>query len=496
MHIAILNPQGNFDPKDSYWTEHPDFGGQLVYVKEIALAMASLGHRVDILTRQVIDDEWPEFAAPLDRYPQSDTVRIIRIPCGPPEFLAKEELWPYLGTDWLNGILDFYESEGSFPDICTAHYADGGVVGALICKARDIPFTFSGHSLGAWKMEKLKATLSNLESLDQQFNFRTRILAERIAMNHASCVVTSTEQEKKVQYAHAAYQRAVDVLDEDHFAVVPPGVNLGLFSPEKSELDEVIADRINSAMHRDLSADRQNLPLILCSSRLDHKKNHFGLVEAFVKSDKLRKKANLAIVVRGAENAIDERDAFSGEEREILDKIASLLEVHSATEEVSAFPLNSQSELAAAYRVCAKRRSVFALTALYEPFGLAPLEAMSCGLPAVVTKNGGPSESLIDLATGEEFGVLIDPEDHEDIARGLLKTLSSESDWARYRDAGIKRVISRYTWDATATGYLKVLERIIEKADDSDLLPIPAYFEDPTPANQIPLEELAQLYFE
>lgn|GEM_PF-4670272 len=33
MHIAFLNPQGNFDLADRYWTEHPDFGGQLVYVK-------------------------------------------------------------------------------------------------------------------------------------------------------------------------------------------------------------------------------------------------------------------------------------------------------------------------------------------------------------------------------------------------------------------------------------------------------------------------------
>ena len=69
MHIAFLNPQGNFDPDDSYWTEHPDFGGQLVYVKQVALAMAELGHRVDILTRRIVDPAWPEFAAPFDAYP-------------------------------------------------------------------------------------------------------------------------------------------------------------------------------------------------------------------------------------------------------------------------------------------------------------------------------------------------------------------------------------------------------------------------------------------
>jgi len=69
MHIAFLNPQGNFDPNDRYWTEHPDFGGQLVYVKEVAIAMAELGHDVDIVTRQITDPTWPEFAAPLDQYP-------------------------------------------------------------------------------------------------------------------------------------------------------------------------------------------------------------------------------------------------------------------------------------------------------------------------------------------------------------------------------------------------------------------------------------------
>jgi hypothetical protein len=35
MRIAFLNPQGIFDPEDSYWTEGPDFGNQLVYVKQV-----------------------------------------------------------------------------------------------------------------------------------------------------------------------------------------------------------------------------------------------------------------------------------------------------------------------------------------------------------------------------------------------------------------------------------------------------------------------------
>ena len=66
MHIVFLNPQGNFDPKDSYLTEHPDFGGQLVYVKELAQALATNGHKVDIVTRKIIDSDWPEFSTNQD----------------------------------------------------------------------------------------------------------------------------------------------------------------------------------------------------------------------------------------------------------------------------------------------------------------------------------------------------------------------------------------------------------------------------------------------
>jgi sucrose-phosphate synthase len=155
--------------------------------------------------------------------------------------------------------------------------------------------------------------------------------------------------------------------------------------------------------------------------------------------------------------------------------------------------LNSQPELAAAYRFLAKFKSAFALTALYEPFGLAPLEAISCGLPAVVTKNGGPSESLQE---GErEFGVLVDPSDPDDIAQGLLRVLGSEESWTRFQGAGMQRVLSRYTWERTAEGYLGVLKDLVGEPARPGKLAIPEYFGHPTPENDIPLADLGALYF-
>ncbi|HED03862.1 MAG TPA: glycosyltransferase family 1 protein [Candidatus Fraserbacteria bacterium] len=499
MQIIFLNPQGNFDPQDSYWTEHPDFGGQLVYVKETALALAELGHRVDIVTRQISDPAWPEFSAPLDAYPGHPRVRIVRIPCGPPGFLPKEALWPYLGTDWLRGILDFYQQGGSSPDVVTAHYADGGLTAALLQRETGLPFTWTAHSLGAQKMDKLQVNRENLAAMDQRFHFARRLMAERVAMSHAAGLITSTHQEQQDQYGHRAYHGALRSRSRSgpRWAVIPPGVNRRVFSTEPHELDALLRRRIEAALTRDLAPERRELPWVICSSRLDRKKNHLGLVKAFAQNEKLRATANLAVAVRGAENPLRERSQFEGEAGVILAEIAALLDEHALWPVVTSFPLNDQAELAAAYRLAARRRSVFALTALYEPFGLAPLEAMSCGLPAVVTRNGGPAESLSDRRTGGEYGLLVDPTDPSEIARALLVLLSSPAKWQRYRQAGIERVANRYTWESTAKGYMSLLTEL--RAPQSPAapggLPIPDYFTQPTPDNDIALEELAALYF-
>lgn len=491
MHIAFINPQGNFDPDDRYWTEHPDFGGQLVYVKEVALALGAMGHRVDILTRRIIDPDWPGFEDQFDAYPEAPNVRIVRLRCGGDKFLRKEDLWPHLGTEWVPNIIAFYETEDSLPDVATTHYADGGLSGALLQAQKGVRFTFTGHSLGAQKMDKLGVNAENLEEMEARFHFSKRIMAERVSMAHSARIITSTQQERSEQYGHHAYHGAVDPTNETRFAVIPPGVNRRIFSPQTGSDDDLVRDRIEKALDRDVDSQREHLPLVLASSRLDEKKNHMGLVRAFAKSAELRSHANLAIVVRGLDDPLHDYGSLSENERAIMDQITTLMDEADLWGCVTGFPLNSQAELAAAYRVLALRRSVFALTALYEPFGLAPLEAMSCGLPAVVTENGGPSESMLEGA--REFGVLVDPTDPQDIASGLLRVVGSESSWKVFQGAGIERVQARYTWDRTAEGYLDVLRAIQSEAIGTSAIAIPEYFIHPDQAN-IPLAWLKELY--
>lgn len=493
MHIAFINPQGNFDRHDSYWTQHPDFGGQLVYVKEVAIQLALIGNQVDIITRQIIDPDWPEFSERIEHYSNVDDLRIIRLPCGPKGFINKEELWPYLGTEWVYRIEDHYQDDG-LPDIFTTHYADGGLCGALLNQHTGIPFTFTGHSLGAQKMDKLGVSRSNIIDIDKMYKFSRRILAERVSMDRCSCIFTSTQQERFIQYGHHVYHLAITPNDDHRFSVTPPGVNCEIFSPEISDLDSAITKRFVDSMRRDIPAERHSLPMVLASSRLDPKKNHIGILKAFVADPALHMNANLALVVSGIDDPLHDLSDVDPKEKVLLEEIISFIEKNDLRKNVFSVRIDNQRELAAAYRYAASLRSVFVLTALYEPFGLAPLEAMSCGLPAIVTQNGGPSESMV--AGGKEFGILIDPSDPKDIARGIMRILTDKNVWNEFHQAGMQRISSKFTWKRTAEGYLNSFEKILtDKINGYNKLHIPEYFTNPIQSNDTLLELLASLYF-
>ena len=272
-----------------------------------------------------------------------------------------------------------------------------------------------------------------------------------------------------------------------------------------------------TSLQRDLGPGRIGLPCVVASSRLDPKKNHLALVEAFADSPTLRESANLVILTGSLENPLEDYGAARDEERAVLDSLMEIIDRAGMRGEVSMFALRGQRALAAAYRHLAQRRSVFALTALYEPFGLAPLEAMAAGLPAVVTKFGGPSESMRE--GDEEYGILVDPTDPEDVGAGLHALTSNPEVWERYARAGYGRVLARYTWERTAEGYLGAISG--EKSDAVEgreegattlhagdapgparkrlrspgRLPIPSYFTDQASGEGVSLETLDELYY-
>ncbi len=277
-------------------------------------------------------------------------------------------------------------------------------------------------------------------------------------MERAWRIITSTRQERTEQYGHPLYAGAADVSDDTRFEVIPPGVNTRVFSTAPGELDGEVAARLDERLH---DPRQQHL---LVSSRIDPKKNIAGTVEAWVNSPELHERAGLVICVRGLDDPFEELDLLSTDEQAVLRPILDMIAGAGLRDRVDFLDIRSQAELAAAYRYFARRRSVFVLTAYYEPFGLAPIEAAACGLACVATQNGGPSEIFADGS-----GVLVDPFDAEDIARGLARALDGHQ---RLSEMAQRRVAVKYTWDKTAAGYLEVIEQGLA-ANPSNPGPVP-----------------------
>ena len=470
MHIIFVNPQGNFDKLDSLWTMHPDFGGQLVYVKEIAVEMSKLGHKVDIVTRQVKDKNFEMFSNKFDEYEGIDNLRIIRISCGGSRFLNKELLWEHL-DEWTNNIIKFYEDEGKLFDFMTGHYGDGGLACAMIKDKRNIPYSFTGHSLGAQKFDKLNDNFENYNELLKKYQFHKRILAEQTAIENSDMIFVSTSQERDEQYTHPLYINKNNEKNPLKFIVAPPGANTDVFAPFWSiDYKQKTEEKLLYTINRDIATDRIDLPFIVLASRLDDKKNHIGLVQAYAESKELQGISNLCISLRGIENAYEDYSTAKEDEIIIIDQIMEVIKKYQLVGKIMFISINSQFELADTYRYMAKHNSIFSLTALYEPFGLAPIEAMNTGLPVAVTKYGGPSEVLID--NGEKFGVLLDVLDTDNIIEGLLELFRN---YKFYQKQGYKRVQSKYTWNATAKMYSDSINECLKRKNDKKI-DIPDYF--------------------
>jgi len=95
----------------------------------------------------------------------------------------------------------------------------------------------------------------------------------------------------------------------------------------------------------------------------------------------------------------------------------------------------------------------FAYPSLYEGFGLPPLEAMACGTPVVVSNVASLPEVVGDA------GLLVDPEDVEDIARALGRVLTDEGLRRRMIERGLARA-REFTWERAARLLLAEYKRV------------------------------------
>lgn len=90
--------------------------------------------------------------------------------------------------------------------------------------------------------------------------------------------------------------------------------------------------------------------------------------------------------------------------------------------------------------------------ALYEGFGLSPLQAMACGTPALVANNSSLPEVV------GEAGILVNAESETDISAKIEAALTDKKYYLALQKAGLIQA-QKFTWEISAQALLKQVER-------------------------------------
>jgi sucrose-phosphate synthase len=420
-----------------------DTGGQTKYVVDLARSLANEypDSRIDLVTRRIVDEAVSDdYSRRTERL--ADNARIVRIDCGPGEYVAKEQLWDHL-DEFADNLLEFLQENESVPDLVHGHYADAGYVAVRVANLLGIPLVFTGHSLGRDKRRRLLARGMSREQIESTYNIARRIDAEELTLANADLVITSTQNEVEEQYSLYNYY------DPECKEVIPPGTDLQQFRPPGDREDYPFRAALEPFLE---DADK---PIILALSRPDERKNILTLIDAYGESPALQDAANLVIV---AGTRDDIRDLESGA-RSVLTKILLLVDSHNLYGKVALPKQHESDDVPQIYRLAADSGGVFINPALTEPFGLTILEAAASGLPVVATENGGP----VDIISSCRNGTLVDPLNKDAIADALLGLLDDEEAWSEASVNGIAGVKRDYSWQAHARHYFEVAAGLRER---------------------------------
>jgi glycosyltransferase involved in cell wall biosynthesis len=285
------------------------------------------------------------------------------------------------------------------PDLVHAHSAKAGLAGRLAVRGR-IPTVFQPH---AWSFEAIDGGIAALA-----------LMWERWAARWAARVVCVSEAERVTGLRARITGR---------WTVVPNGIDPERFRP-------AAADTVRAGL-APLAGIHPAAPLVVCVGRLCRQKGQDVLLRAWKAVVHRVPDARLVLVGDGPDH-----------ERLREEAPASVLFVGAVAD---AAPWYQAADLVV-------------LPSRWEGMALAPLEAMACGRPVVVTDVDGARESLSpSFATR----CLVPPEDPAVLARTVTDLLLDPQLRESLGNRGRRHVLSthdvRHTAEAVANVYRELL---------------------------------------
>lgn len=387
LRVALVSVHG--DPLLPLGAE--EAGGQNVYVREVAMALAARGHHVDVFTRGR-ECEAPE-VLPLGE------ARVVRLPAGPRGFISRNQLFRHL-PEFAERLRNF--SAGRRYDVLHTNYWLSGWVGRRVSEGWGTPQAHTHHSLGAVKY----AASGKVPAIGQQ-----RLDVENQLIASTAVVATSPQD---IACMERYYQRRPQA------TIVPCGVNAQRFVPQ---------DQAACRATLDLP---QGVPLLAYVGRFDPQKG----IDTLVRAAKLASaKHPVHLVLAGG------FEPGAGDANE-YERIRALVEALGLTERTTFLGRQEQARLPLVYGAA----DLCVVPSHYESFGLVSIEAMGCGTPVIASDVGGLRYSVIH----RETGLLVPPRDDDAFASAITLLLDDAGLRARMGAAGARLVQRVFTWDAVA----------------------------------------------
>lgn len=221
-------------------------------------------------------------------------------------------------------------------------------------------------------------------------------------------------------------------------AVVPnsPGLRLLAQKTSPKQAMQIIENGIDTEMFFPQIEKRTPHPIVFLSlSRLTQRKGIDRLLRAF------------AQVVGETEKPVALWLVGDGEEKKNLEALARELKI----QELVRFFGRVEHSLAPPYY---QKAHVFVLPSKNEGMSNALLEALSSGLPLVVSRTGGMKE----LVTDGENGFFIEPNNEKDFAEKLLLFVRDEKLILSLGEASRTKALTR-SWKKVAEDFLRALKQ-------------------------------------
>ncbi len=321
---------------------------------------------------------------------------VEHVDAGPPAPIAKDDLLPCMDA-FAAGLRAAWRMQ--MPDVVHAHFWMSGRA-ALAAARCDVPVVQTFHALGVVKRRHQR---------DKDTSPPERLDEERRILDRVAGVIATCRDETRELEALGG--------DPRRMRIVPCGVDVGRFRPEGP------------------SETRRRPMRLVVVGRLVERKGIDDVLTA------LADLPEAELVIAGGPRGAAVRD--DPEARRLL----ALARARRVADRVELRGGIDQNDVPALLRSADVAVSV----PWYEPFGIAPVEAMACGVPVVVSAVGGMLDTVVDGTTG----VHVPPRDPARLAAALGALLADPHRRARMGAAGAVRAHLGYGWRRIAAATLE-----------------------------------------